>query len=76
MGDTRWVQCQSCGKLYKVNSKYIVYDDDDLYIYLYCPECKGGTKHLDVGEHRDDVYVYGNMSLLGDYYLYNTKQND
>lgn len=72
MGDKVWVQCQKCGKLHKARAKYS--SEDDLYIQLHCPRCRDGTtNHLLVGEHADDVYIYGNTMLDARYYEYNTK---
>jgi phage FluMu protein Com len=71
MGDRVWVQCQVCGELYKANAKYS--SDDDLYIQLHCPRCRDGTNHLLIGEHADDVYIYGNTVLDERFYNYNTK---
>lgn len=74
MGDQVYVQCQTCGHLSKVNKKYASVDDDDLYTKpLFCPKCRNDTKHLLIGEHQDDVYLYGNANLDIRYYEYNTK---
>lgn len=71
MGDKVWVQCQICGELHKVNAKYS--SEDDLYIKLHCPRCRDVTNHLLIGEHADDVYIYGNANLDERFYNYNTK---
>lgn len=71
MGDMAYVQCQVCGKLHRANVKYS--SEDDLYIQLYCPRCRDGTNHLLIGEHADDVYIYGNANLDERFYNYNTK---
>ena len=73
MGDKVWVQCQQCGKLYKVKEKDASISDDDLYIQLHCPRCRDGTSHLLIGDNADDVYLYGNMTLDERFYIYNTK---
>lgn len=71
MGEEVWVQCQKCGKLHKVKSKDASISDDDLYIIgLYCSRCRDGTKHLLIGEHKDDVYQFGNANLDERYFIY------
>lgn len=71
MKDAVYVQCQQCGYLHKVETKDT--SEDDLYIKLCCPRCRDGTKHLLIGEHREDVYWYGDITLDERYYNYNTK---
>lgn len=64
MSDQVWVQCQNCGKLHQVKNKYASLSDDDLYTEpIWCPKCRGGTKHLIVGENKEDFYVFGNNNL-------------
>ena len=71
MGDAVWVQCQQCGKLYRVKTQQP--SDDDLYIQLHCPRCRDGTNHLWIGTYKDEVYIYGNANLDERIYKYNTK---
>jgi phage FluMu protein Com len=71
MGKEKWVQCQQCGCLHKAKASDP--SEDDLYITLRCPRCRDGTNHLLIGEHADDVYIYGNTILDARYYEYNTK---
>ena len=74
MGDKVWVQCSKCGYLHRVKEKDASISDDDLYTTeLYCPRCRDGTKHLLIGEHKDDVYLYGDNMLDERFYNYNTK---
>ena len=68
MGDKVWVQCQTCGELYQVDSKKTSISEDDLYIHIFCPRCRNGTKHLLIGENREDVYRFGNIVLDERYY--------
>ena len=64
MGDKVWVQCSRCGNLTRVKSKDASISDDDLYTEpVFCPKCRDGTKHLFIGEHKDDVYSYGDVML-------------
>jgi NAD-dependent SIR2 family protein deacetylase len=73
MGDKVWVQCQ-CGNLHQVKNKDASISDDDLYTNpIWCPKCRGGTKHLLIGEHREDVYWFGDNILDERFYNYNTK---
>lgn len=77
MGDKVWAQCSKCGKLTRVKSKDASISEDDLYISeLFCTRCRDGTKHLFIGEHKDDTYQFGNANLDERYFIYNTKQND
>jgi len=71
MGDAVWVQCARCGHLHRAKSKDASISDDDLYITeLNCPRCRGGTKHLFIGEYRDNVYLVGDSSLDERYFIY------
>ena len=64
-----WVQCTECGELHRVKDASV--SDDDLYTEpLWCPRCRGGTKHLLIGEHKDDCYIYGDNSLDERYFIY------
>ena len=71
MGEKVWVQCARCGNLHQVKSKDASISDDDLYITgLYCSHCRDGTKHLFVGEHKEDVYIVGDSGLDERYFIY------
>jgi hypothetical protein len=71
MGDKVWVQCSKCGNLVQVKSKDASISDDDLYITeIYCSRCRDGTKHLLIGEYRDNVYLVGDSSLDKRYFIY------
>jgi hypothetical protein len=64
MGDKVWVQCQICGELHEVQSKDASISDDDLYTTkIYCSKCRDGTKHILIGENKEDIYVFGNINL-------------
>ena len=77
MGDTVWVQCSRCGHLSKVKGKDALISEDALYTNpIYCPKCRDRTKHLLIGEHREDVYLFGDSNLDERYFIYNTIQND
>ena len=74
MGDKVWVQCTRCGNLHQVKSKDASISDDDLYTEpLWCPRCRDGTKHLLIGEHKEDIYLTGDSTLDERFYFYNTK---
>lgn len=71
MGDKVYVQCSRCGKLHRVDSKDASISDDDLYTEpIFCPKCRDGTKHLLIGEYREDVYWLGNSNLDERYFIY------
>ena len=74
MGEKVWVQCQVCGHLSQVKKKDASISDDDLYTEpLFCSRCRDGTKHLLIGENREDVYLMGDITLDERFYNYNTK---
>ena len=71
MGEKVWVQCSRCGNLHQVKSKDASISDDDLYTEpIYCTKCRDGTKHLFIGEHREDVYQFGSDNLDERYFIY------
>ena len=77
MGDKVWTQCTRCGGLHQIKSKDASISDDDLYTEpLWCPRCRGRTKHLLIGEYKDDRYIYGDNGLDERYFIYQTIQND
>ena len=64
MGDKVYVQCQCCGKVHRVKSREASISDDDLYTEpIWCSFCRGETKHILIGDNREDVYIYGNILL-------------
>ena len=70
MGDKVFVQCQCCGKIHQVKSRDASISDDDLYTNpLYCPRCRGGTKHLVIG-NEEDTYIYSNNNLDERFFIY------
>lgn len=74
MGDRVWVQCTNCGALHRVKVQDASISDDDLYTKpIYCTHCRDGTKHLLIGENREDVYWLGDNTLDERFYNYNTK---
>ena len=74
MGDKVWVQCARCGNLHQVKNRDASISDDDLYTEpIYCPRCRDGTKHLLIGEKKEDVYLMGDITLDERFYNYNTK---
>ena len=68
MGDAVYVQCQVCGKLHK--TKEVEISEDDLYIKLHCPRCRGDSNHLFIGTYKDEVYLYGNANLDERFFIY------
>ena len=69
-----WWQCQVCGESHEEKVHFNI--EDDLFILLQCKHCRGDTQHLYVGEHPDEVYIYGNCNLDQRYFNYKTIQND
>ncbi len=74
MRDDGWVQCQVCGNLHKVMIHNL--SEEDLYIEAHCRKCRDDTKHLWIGQNKEDVYLYGNTFLDERYFIYKTIQND
>ena len=71
MGEKVWVQSSRCGNLHQVKSKDASISDDALYTEpIYCTKCRDGTKHLFIGEHREDVYQFGSANLDERYFIY------
>ena len=69
MGDKVYVQCSRCGNLHRVKSNDALVSNDCLYITeIYCTNCRDGTKHLLIGEHKEDVYLNGDITLDERYY--------
>ena len=74
MKEMVWVQCKCCGSLHSVKQNNVSMSDDDLHTDpIYCPKCRGGTKHLLIGQDKEDVYWLGDNTLDERYYKYNTK---
>ena len=63
MGERRRAQfqCIHCGHLYWIEDPPNI-DEDKLYISLQCNHCRQTTKHLWVGEHDEDKYIYYDLS--------------
>ena len=61
-----WVQCQSCGTVYKIMEKL---PTEALIVKAECPACNGTTA-LNCGEEYDDIYLYYNPNLDNRYYRY------
>ena len=71
MGEKVYVQCNVCGHLHQVKSKDASISDDDLYTEpIFCSKCRDSTKHLLIGEHREDLYIYGNSNLDEKFFIY------
>ena len=42
-----------------------------LYINsIFCTKCRDGTKHLLIGDNREDVYIYGDNALDERFFIY------
>lgn len=49
-----WVQCQTCGTVYKISRSIPI---EELYVAADCPKC-GITIGLNLGDTEDDIYLY------------------
>ena len=58
-------QCQNCGTLHKVETKYDI--EGDLFVELRCPKCRDETKHLWCGTE-DEQYEMYNVNIDPRYY--------
>ena len=71
MGDKVWVQCARCGNLHRVKEKNASISDDDVYTEpIYCSFCRDSTKHLLIGENKEDVYLMGDNTLDERFFIY------
>lgn len=69
MGNKVWVQCTHCGQVHRVKSEDALLSDDDLYTKpIFCTRCRDGTKHILIGDHKEDVYWLGDVTLDRRYY--------
>lgn len=62
-----WLQCQSCGVLYR---KEVECDIEDIYIQDECPKCRDETTHLVCGKNEDELYWFYNVNVDPQYYKY------
>ena len=71
MGENVWVQCARCGEVHQVKRKDASISIDDLHTNpIYCYRCRDECKHLLIGEHKEDVYIYGNNNLDERFFIY------
>ena len=59
-----WLQCQTCGELYRIDRKISV---EKLYVASICPRC-GGRKGLNCGQSKECVYKFMNINIDPHYY--------
>lgn len=57
--DFTWIQCQNCGKIYRVSR---IIPINELFIITNCSEC-GITTGLNLGSEEDDIYLYMNPNV-------------
>ena len=60
--DHTWVQGQYCGKIYTISRQISI---DTLFVKSIC-KC-GYDKALNLGDNKDDVYLYMNPNVDGRY---------
>ena len=69
MKEEGWVQCARCGHLHKATIHNL--SDEDLYIEsVHCGRCRDETKHLWIGPNKEDIYLYGDITLDERYFIY------
>ena len=66
-----YTQCQECGKIHQVDIKYNI--ENDLYVKIECPRCRGITTHLLCGDKAEDLYLTYNLNIDSRFYEYKTK---
>lgn len=59
-----YIQCQTCGKIYKIPCTVQV---DKLYVKANCPNC-GVVTGLNLGGEKEDLYYFLNENLDYRYY--------
>lgn len=61
-----FIQCQTCGRIYRIPQAIPI---EKLYVLTNCPDC-GVTTGLNLGDNKEDVYLYMNNNLDSRYYNY------
>lgn len=59
-----WIQCQSCGYIYRINKKVSI---EKSIINSVCPECEYNIG-LNCGDNKDDIYYFYDQTLDERYY--------
>lgn len=65
MGQKYVFQCQSCGFLHRLKRRCDI--EDDMYVKLTCPKCRGETSHICCGTE-DEKYELYNVNVDLNYY--------
>jgi DNA-directed RNA polymerase subunit RPC12/RpoP len=65
---TVFYQCNTCGRVNRVDDKHRP-KDDAIYVEVYCPHCKQWTRQLYCYDEEDDLSIYVDINL--DYKIYN-----
>lgn len=63
-----YYQCTECGHIHRAQVDKVIDLDDDLYCATYCPKCKEITKQLWVGEDKDEISYYYDVTMDRRYY--------
>ena len=66
-----YVQCQECGGIRQIDIEYDI--ENDLYVKIKCPRCRGATTHLLCGDKEEDLYMTYNLNIDPRFYEYDTK---
>ena len=64
-----YFQCTECGQVHYIDMEYKI-DQDEIYNRLYCNRCETDTKQLWVGENPEDRFIYMDINVDPNYYLY------
>lgn len=54
-----WIQCNECGKIFQIPRSVPI---EELYTIARCPRC-GFMMGLNLGDKKEDIYLYGNPNL-------------
>ena len=69
MAETRYLQCQ-CGYI-NCTDRILKRDDNDIYINIYCEQCKRVTRQLYCGTNDQDLYYLYDVVSDPRHYHYN-----
>lgn len=64
-------QCQQCGHIHRVRIRFDI--ENDVYVTLECPRCRGSTEHLWCGRDEIEIYTMYNVNVDPRYYDYTIK---
>lgn len=59
----QYIQCTRCGiisELDKYNKRIPI---EQTYLCSYCNECQRVSKHINLGDIKDDIYLYADINI-------------